>query len=93
LDKITTTIERWPLQEIAAQRKKVEYREIKPYWEKRLAAVKVPFLMRMINGMRPNAPEVTVKIKWKRRNRQTGQFALSIGKVVEIKNWNVKRGC
>ena len=32
MDKITTTIKREWLREIAAGRKRVEYREIKPYW-------------------------------------------------------------
>jgi hypothetical protein len=39
------------LREIIAKRKKVEYREIKPYWQERFAAVKAPFLLRLINGM------------------------------------------
>ena len=35
-DRITTTIKReWPTR-IIARTKKIEYREIKPYWAKRL---------------------------------------------------------
>ena len=86
MDQITTTIERRWLDLIATGEKKVEYREIKPYWERKLASVKVPFLLRMINGMRRNAPEITVVIKWKRRNWRTNEFALSICKVIEVKN-------
>jgi hypothetical protein len=40
MDKLTTTIKRQWLQEIAAGRKKIEYRAIKPYWTKRLTGTK-----------------------------------------------------
>ena len=59
MDTITTTIKRQWLCEIAAKRKRVEYREIKPYWVGRLSRVKAPFLLRLINGMQSNAPELT----------------------------------
>ncbi len=42
-DRITTTIEREWLAEIIAGTKKIEYRQIKPYWTKRFAKVPVPF--------------------------------------------------
>jgi hypothetical protein len=35
MDKITTTIKREWLKKIANRTKRVEYREIKPYWVKR----------------------------------------------------------
>ena len=38
-DRITTTIEREWLAEIIAGTKKIEYRQIKPYWTKRFAKV------------------------------------------------------
>ena len=60
MDKITTTIKRQWLSEIVARKKKTEYRGIKPYWNKRLAQVETPFLLRLINGMVKQAPEVTV---------------------------------
>ena len=39
MDTITTTIKREWLREIVAGRKRVEYREIKPYWERRFSQV------------------------------------------------------
>ena len=42
-DRITTTIEREWLAQIIAGTKKIEYRQIKPYWTKRFATVSVPF--------------------------------------------------
>jgi hypothetical protein len=42
-DRITTTIEREWLAEIIAGTKKIECRQIKPYWTKRFAKVSLPF--------------------------------------------------
>lgn len=61
-DRITTTIEREWLAQIIAGTKKIEYREIKPYWTKRFAKVSLPFELRLLNGMNPPVPEVTVLI-------------------------------
>jgi hypothetical protein len=89
MNKITTTIEREWLREIAAGRKVVEYREIKPYWVKRLSKVKAPFALRLINGMDVNAPEVTVNVTRVRRNTSRGRFELHLGKVLDVKRWNL----
>ena len=56
MDKLTTTIERQWLREIVARRKKAEYREIKKDWTDRLNKVRMPFLLRLINGMVARAP-------------------------------------
>jgi hypothetical protein len=48
-DRITTTIEREWLAEIVAGTKKIEYRQIKPYWTKRFGKVSVPFELRLLN--------------------------------------------
>src|SRR5580700_10621524 len=61
-DRITTTIEREWLAQIIAGTKKIEYRQIKPYWTKRFAKVSLPFELRLLNGMNPPVPEVTVLI-------------------------------
>src|SRR5438552_3161285 len=61
-DRITTTIEREWLAQIIAGTKKVEYRQIKPYWTKRFEKVTVPFELRLLNGMIPPVPEVTFLI-------------------------------
>jgi hypothetical protein len=92
MDKITTTIEREWLREIAAGRKVVEYREIKPYWVERLSKVKTPFVLRLINGMDVNAPEVTVRVARVRRNTSAGRFELHLGKVLDLKRWNLACG-
>jgi hypothetical protein len=63
-DRITTTIEREWLSQIIAGTKKIEYRQAKPYWTKRFANVSVPFELRLLNGMNPPVPEVTVLIHY-----------------------------
>ena len=92
MDRLTTTIIREPLAEIIAGIKKIEYRQIKPYWRDRLAKVTVPFEMRLINGMQKGAPEVTVRIKRVRKNTKAGAYELHIGKVLSFKHWDAKRG-
>ena len=87
---ITTTIQRKWLAEIVAKRKKIEYRELKPYWERRLATVKPPFRLRLINGMRPRAPEVTVVVTRVVKSVRNGEYQFHLGRVVEVKNWDAK---
>jgi hypothetical protein len=88
VDRITTTIKRQWLRDIVAGRKKVEYREIKPYWTRRLATVASPFELRLINGMSPTAPEVTVVVTTVRRNRRSRQYELRLGRILNVRNWN-----
>jgi hypothetical protein len=90
-DRITTTIEREWLAEIIAGTKKIEYRQIKPYWTKRFAKVSVPFELRLLNGMNPPVPEVTVLIHKIAKDRRTGEYRLHIKKVLGYKHWDKLR--
>ena len=91
MDRLTTTIEREWLADIVAGVKKTEYRDIKPYWTKKLEAVSRPFELRLINGMQKNAPEVTVLVDRVRANRRTRQYELHIAKVLKHLNWDKRR--
>ena len=86
MQKLTTTIKREPLRQIVAGTKKIEYREIKPYWENRLAKYEVPFLLRLINGMSKDAPEATVEVTAVKKDRLNEVFELHLGRVLEVKN-------
>ena len=88
-DRITTTIEREWLAQIIAGTKKIEYREIKPYWTKRFAKVSPPFELRLLNGMNPPVPEVTALIH--RITRRAGDYCLHIKKVLNHKHWDKLR--
>lgn len=91
-DQITTTIEREWLAQIIAGTKKIEYRQIKPYWTKRFAEVSLPFELRLLNGMNPPVPEVTVLIHKIVKDRRAGEYRLHIKKVVGCKHWDKRRG-
>jgi hypothetical protein len=90
-DRITTTIERQWLAEIIAGTKKIEYRQIKPYWTKRFEKVCVPFELRLLNGMNPPVPEVTVLIQKIVKDRRAGEYQLHIKKVLGFKHWDKRR--
>jgi hypothetical protein len=62
MDVITTKIKREFFIEIVEKRKRIEYRELKPYWTKRLKSVQLPFKLVLRNGMWPPVPVVTVRI-------------------------------
>jgi hypothetical protein len=90
-DRITTTIERQWLAEIIAGTKKIEYRQIKPYWTKRFEKISVPFELRLLNGMNPPVPEVTVLIHKITKDRRAGEYQLHIKKVLGFKHWDKLR--
>jgi hypothetical protein len=85
-DRITTTIEREWLAQIIGGTKKIEYRQIKPYWTKRFEKVSLPFELRLLNGMNPPVPEVTVLIH--RITKGAGEYRLHIKKVLGFKHWD-----
>ena len=92
MQTITTTLKRDWFSKIVDGSKRVEYREIKPYWTTRLQAAAVPFRLVLRNGMLPPVPVVTVRIdrvvpspcSKKRR----GTYALHIGRVLKIEHWD-----
>jgi hypothetical protein len=88
MQTLTTTIKREWLREIVAGTKRTEYRELKPYWTKKLATVETPFELRLINGMAPKAPEVTVVVTGIRKNSRTKEYELKLGKILKVKHWN-----
>ena len=90
-DRTTTTIKRPWLAEIVAGKKKIEYREIKPYWTDRHKTVAVPFELRLRNGMNPPVPEVTVLIHKVTKDGQEGVYEFHIRKVLGFKHWDKRR--
>ena len=90
-DRITTTIKREWLAQIIAGTKKIEYRQIKPYWTKRLARVSTPFELRLLNGMNPPVPEVTVLVHKITKDRRAREYRLHIKKILGFEHWDKKR--
>jgi len=87
-DRITTTIDREWLAQIIAGTKKIEYRQIKPYWTERFAKVSIPFELCLRNGMNPPVPEVTVLVNRITRDLRAGQYKLHIKKVLGFNHWD-----
>jgi hypothetical protein len=90
-DRITTTIEREWLAQIIAGTKKIEYRQVKHYWTKRFKKVSMPFELRLLNGMNPPVPEVTVLIHKIVADRRAGEYQLHIKKILGFKHWDKRR--
>jgi len=89
MQTITTTIEREWFSQIVSRKKKIEYREDKLYWRRRLEGIEVPFRLRLINGMRRDSPRLTVTVaKVKRRD---GNFELHLGRIREVEYWDRKK--
>jgi hypothetical protein len=76
---------------IIAGTKKIEYRQIKPYWTERFEKASVPFELRLLNGMNRPVPEVTVLIHKITKDRHAGEYQLPIKKVVGFKHWDKRR--
>lgn len=74
LECLPLAVEREWLAQIIAGTKKIEYRQIKPYWTKRFAKVSPPFELRLLNGMNPPVPEVTVLIHRITKDRRAGEY-------------------
>jgi len=95
VDTITTTLKREFFAAIVDGSKKIEYREIKPYWTLRLRRVKTPFRLVLRNGMSPPIPVLTVRIdrivpRPKGKVRR-GAYQLHIGRVLKVEHWDRKR--
>lgn len=92
---ITTTLKRRWFVEIVVGRKSTEYREIKPYWTKRLRRVETPFKLVLRNGMHPPVPVLTVRIERvvpsPKHPRRSGTHVLHIGRTLRVEHCDRRR--
>jgi hypothetical protein len=88
VNTITTTLKRPWFAQIVDGTKKIEYREIKPYWTERLAAVRTPFKLILRNGMNPPVPQLTLRIDRVVREGRKGEYQLHIGRVLKVEHWD-----
>jgi hypothetical protein len=96
MDIITTTLKREWFAKIVDGSKRIEYREIKPYWTSKLRKVNTPFRLVLRNGMSPPIPVLTVRIDRivpspKGKARKGGDYALHIGRVLKVEHWDRKK--
>ena len=82
---------------IANGKKSEEYREIKPYWTKIFSRQKYDAIQ-FVNGYGNNRPRALVELKCIRAGlgvaewgapEQTEVYILILGKVLEVKNYNL----
>jgi hypothetical protein len=95
VDTITTTLKRQWFAQIVDKTKRIEYRDIKPYWTSRLSKVSTPFRLVLRNGMSPPIPVLTVRIDRvvpsPRGKTRKGTYALHIGRVLKVEHWDRKK--
>jgi ASC-1-like (ASCH) protein len=77
-------LERKYFAEIAAGTKRIEYRERKPYWRKRLEGRKYD-VIKFRNGYATEAPEMLVEFRGLRNRGKT--YEILLGRVLKIKRW------
>jgi hypothetical protein len=92
-----TLYRKW-FDDIAAGIKPEEYREIKPYWEKRLS--RDYDVIEFRNGYSSNCPVMWIEYKGYEKktifnpmtNKKEKVFALKLGRIMEIRNYEVQTG-
>ena len=86
------TLKRFWFDRIAMRLKYSEYREIKPYWNKRLFKNGLPIEFDEVhfrNGYKKNNPFMRIGWVGIRHELIKGKnvYAILLGKILEIKNW------
>jgi hypothetical protein len=95
MDTIATTLKREWFARIVDGSKKIEYREIKPYWTSRLGKVVTPFRLVLRNGMDHPIPVLTVRIDKivpsPNGKARRGNYALHIGRILRVEHWDRRK--
>lgn len=68
---------------IACGKKKKEYRDIKPYWTKRLVGKSFDEI-HFKNGYNKNSP--FMRVEWKGMKKEKDKYVIFLGKILEVKN-------
>jgi hypothetical protein len=91
---ISTLIKRKYFNEILSGEKVIEYREIKPYWIKKLTTIQLPFILQITSGLKKDSPTAyiqinkitTEKIKLMDALELINCYALHIEKIISWEN-------
>jgi hypothetical protein len=77
---------------VAAGDKRVEYREQKPYWRKRLEGRHYE-VIKFRNGHTADAPEMVVEFRGLRRygKGRDARYAIRLGLILRIKRWSNRK--
>ena len=73
---------------VADRTKCIEYRDVTPYWRRRLEGRRYDFIQ-FRNGYATKAPEMQVEFLGVRRIKKWGRrkYAIRLGKILKIKRW------
>jgi len=94
MDKITKrnelhlTLHRRFFDEIVKGTKTIEYREIKPYWTKRIEGRRYNVIV-FRNGYQPDAPTMVIEYKGYRTDKRNGRYCLKLGRILSLRNYSV----
>jgi hypothetical protein len=91
VDTLTMNIEREYFAAIVDGTKRIEYRDMSPFWSRRIEPLSVPFRLRLLNGMTHPIPEAVVVVRKVSRHRSIGQYRLHLGRVLQVRRWNRRR--
>jgi len=74
--------------DIAAKKKRIEYRERTPYWRKRLEGRHYD-IIQFRNGYATKAPEMQVKFLGVKTIKKWGAqyYAVQLGRILSLKRW------
>jgi hypothetical protein len=91
VDTLTMNIERQFFAAIVDGTKRIEYREMKPYWKARIEPLKTPFTLRLLNGMTHPVPEAVVEVKRVTRHPAEREYRLHLGRVLSVRRWDRRK--
>jgi hypothetical protein len=75
--------------QIAAKKKRVEYRTQTPHWKNRLEG-RTYDAIQFRNGYAPKAPEMLVEFRGLRRygTGRNAYYAISLGRILKLRRWS-----
>jgi hypothetical protein len=92
VETLTMNIKRRFFAAIVAGTKRIEYREMKPFWKRRIDPMKTPFKLRFLNGMTDPVPKAVVVVTRVTKGRSPPEYRLHLGKVLSVRRWNRRAG-
>ena len=84
MEILRLTLKREYFDRIASGEKRFEYRNVKPYWTKRLKDRKFDLIL-FRNGYHADAPEM--EVEWRGMSREGRDYKIRLGRIRKIVRW------
>lgn len=91
MDTLTMNIERQWFAAIVAGTKRIERRKMSPFWTSRIEPLRIPFKLRLMNGMSHPIPEAILVVNRVSRHRSVGEYRLYLGRLLQVRRWDRHR--